>query len=410
MEVPDSRDFIRSERVESPQTARVMSVDIYRGLTMLVMILVNDLAGVKGLPWWNYHLPAQVDGMTYVDWVFPGFLFAIGMSLPLAVNRRIELGASTVSLWLHIFTRSLSLALLGLIIANASKLDPALAGVGAKTWFLAALLGSFLLWGSHPTSSKKPLLDKGCKFVGLLLIVAMLALFRRKAADGSAAWLDISYWEILGLIGWTYLGVCILYVPLIKKTWAPIALLSVFTVMNVLGKAGLLGPLRHLPIYLWPFGTGALASIVVAGVVASDIFLGRESNRTFREKALRGLAFTVILFVAGWLLTPYGISKIRATPTWCLYCSGISTLAFLALYWLLDVKRLVGWAGFVKPAGSNTLLTYLLPDVFYAAVGFNYASAYFSEGLPGAARSLVFTLFILGCAWILTRLKFRMQL
>ncbi len=52
---------------------RILSVDIYRGLTMLVMIFVNDVGGVTGLPWWNYHMPPGANGMTYVDWVFPGF-------------------------------------------------------------------------------------------------------------------------------------------------------------------------------------------------------------------------------------------------------------------------------------------------------------------------------------------------
>lgn len=69
---------------------RVLSIDIFRGLTMLVMIFVNDLAGVQGLPWWNYHIPSGVNGMTYVDVVFPAFLFIVGMAIPLAVERRLE--------------------------------------------------------------------------------------------------------------------------------------------------------------------------------------------------------------------------------------------------------------------------------------------------------------------------------
>src|SRR5271154_1551042 len=55
--------------------SRIASIDIFRGLTMLVMIFVNDLGEVRGLPWWTYHAHAQQDLMTYVDMVFPFFLF-----------------------------------------------------------------------------------------------------------------------------------------------------------------------------------------------------------------------------------------------------------------------------------------------------------------------------------------------
>jgi hypothetical protein len=51
--------------------SRLASIDIFRGLTMTVMILVNELAGIKGLPWWNYHMKANIDFITYVDMVFP---------------------------------------------------------------------------------------------------------------------------------------------------------------------------------------------------------------------------------------------------------------------------------------------------------------------------------------------------
>ena len=55
--------------------------EIMRDLTMMVMIFVNKLAEVKGLPAWTYHMPAKGDAMTYVDMVFPIFLFIMGLSL-----------------------------------------------------------------------------------------------------------------------------------------------------------------------------------------------------------------------------------------------------------------------------------------------------------------------------------------
>ena len=54
-------------------------------MTILVMIFVNDLAGVRGAPAWMKHIhPSDADGMTFVDVVFPAFLFIVGTSIPSA--------------------------------------------------------------------------------------------------------------------------------------------------------------------------------------------------------------------------------------------------------------------------------------------------------------------------------------
>src|ERR1700742_1536663 len=98
-------------------SARIASIDIFRGLTILVMIFVNDLAGVKDLPWWTYHLPGNVNGMTYVDMVFPFFLFIVGISLPLAVRHRLSKNGSISGLWVHILARSFALIVLGIALA-----------------------------------------------------------------------------------------------------------------------------------------------------------------------------------------------------------------------------------------------------------------------------------------------------
>src|SRR5580658_10272206 len=82
-------------------SSRLASIDIFRGLTMVVMIFVNDLDSVRGLPWWTHHAPAMVNVMTYVDMVFPFFLFAVGLSLPLAIKARLKKNPSELALWLH---------------------------------------------------------------------------------------------------------------------------------------------------------------------------------------------------------------------------------------------------------------------------------------------------------------------
>ena len=67
---------------------RIVSIDAFRGLTILVMVFVNQLAGVSGVPQWARHMKADADAMSFVDVVFPAFLFIVGMSIPFALNQR----------------------------------------------------------------------------------------------------------------------------------------------------------------------------------------------------------------------------------------------------------------------------------------------------------------------------------
>ena len=71
---------------------RLESLDVFRGLVIVMMTLVNYLAGIQGLPAWAYHVPPASEGYTVVDLVFPGFLFIVGVAIPLALHRRMARG------------------------------------------------------------------------------------------------------------------------------------------------------------------------------------------------------------------------------------------------------------------------------------------------------------------------------
>ncbi len=143
-----------SPLVTSSRPARVASIDIFRGLTMVVMVFVNQLGELKGLPWWTLHMPPQINAMTYVDMVFPFFLFIVGMSLPLAIQHRLSKGDSELGLWAHVVIRSVGLIVLGLILANREKVDAQLTHMAQNVWTLLALLGAILFWISYPDSPR----------------------------------------------------------------------------------------------------------------------------------------------------------------------------------------------------------------------------------------------------------------
>ena len=381
---------------------------------MMVMIFVNDVGGVKGLPWWTYHidhLGPHANGMTYVDVVFPTFLFVVGMAIPLAIRRRLERGDSTPRLWGHILMRSLSLVVLGLILANTERVDPKLTHLSAGTWGAVAVIGAILFWAVYPKNDRQTLW-RVLKYTGLAILILALAIFRTTNRAGEVTWLNFGYWEILGLIGRAYLAACILYFPVRKWIWAPPAIFAALTALNVATRMGMPPVDTFIPYALWPFDSGEHPSIVFAGIIAWSIFFHPRAARTLERKTAVALGFAAILFAGGWAFSFLGISKNEATPTWCLYSSAIGVTLFTALYWICDVRGWRSWAAFVKPAGSNTLLTYLLPDLFYFTIGATatYEALVPHTGWPGVVGAIVFTGFILGVSWALTRKNIRMQL
>lgn len=391
-------------------STRVVSLDIFRGLTMAMMIFVNDLASVHGLSRWTYHMPTDVDAMSYVDMVFPAFLFILGMAMPLAIEQRLKRNPSQPALWAHVVYRTIALVVLGLILANAELGDRArMHGIPQSLWALAALLGAVLMWGVFGSLSRT---RRPQRIAGAVLLIACFAIFRRATQAGHSAWIDFRYPEILGLLGLTYFGVCLLYIPMRGSRWAPLGWLVALVSFNACCTARLIS-VAHLPIYVWPFDNGSMASVTMAGIVAYFIFLDRKRPWTPSQRIGYGIVFGVAAFAAGWLLVPLGISKNRGTPTWSLWSIAACALLFSGLYWLCDVRKHTGWAAPVRAAGSNTLFTYLLPDVYVFAAslfGFSALLLHWNHGWAGVVRAVLFTCGILLISTACTRARIRLQI
>ncbi len=395
---------------------RILSIDIFRGLTMLLMIFVNDLSSVHGLPRWTYHAHTNEDFMTYVDVVFPAFLFILGMALPLAIERRLRKDGSVPNLLGHIVLRTVALLVFGLILANADAGSSSLMhGLNTYLWGILALLGATLFWAVYPPGTRHHQLFRALRFSGLVLLVIMAAIFRRIARNGHVAWIDFSYPEILGLLGFTYLCASLLYLLTRRLVWAPLAWFAALVVFCCASAAKILLFPDHSSMWAWPLSNGSMAAITMAGVFTSSLFLGplSEQLRFPHRRMAAGIIFATACGITGLLAAPLGISKNRGTPTWALWSIAASVLVFTLLYWVCDVRRRSAWAGFIRPAGSNTLLTYLVPDLVYfsiAATTTTWFRTHLSYGLPGVLRACAFTAAMLFLAALLTRARVRLQL
>ncbi|MCQ2159219.1 MAG: DUF5009 domain-containing protein, partial [Bacteroidales bacterium] len=125
-------------------TKRIASIDVLRGLAIFLMVLSSTIWH-SGLPAWMYHAQVPppdfvfnpgIKGISWVDLVFPFFLFSMGASLPFSLRSRLEKSKSGLSVILGIFKRWILLAAFGVVLGNAYTIS----GQGSEVYKLAIWL------------------------------------------------------------------------------------------------------------------------------------------------------------------------------------------------------------------------------------------------------------------------------
>lgn len=400
--------------MESQESSRIKSIDIFRGLTIFTMIFVNDLAGIREIPQWMQHMPADVDGMTFVDLAFPAFLFIVGMSIPFSFKKRLENKESYFSIWKHIIVRTSGLLILGVLMVNIGSLNEETSGISKSLWMLLIFIGAILVWNNYPKAigSKKNLFVS-LRIAGIILLLYLTLIFR-SGEIGKLNWLQTKWWEILGLIGWAYLISSSAYL-LFRKNLTGLAGLLALSILIYIGEcSGKLEVLNFFNQNIIPLGStvSAHTAVTISGIILSILFF--EKAKELKSKMKYTLTFILMLALAGYFLRPlYGISKIHATPSWILYSSAICCLLFTILYWLIDIKKIKRWSVFLGPAGKNPLLAYLLPLIAFALLslfGITFLSDYFDEGIIGIVRSFIYSVAMLGLTSLLAKYYIRLHL
>jgi predicted acyltransferase len=350
---------------------RLTSLDAFRGFLILAMVFVNYLAGMAAIPFMLQHAAADQDLFTLADVVFPGFLFVVGVSIPLALTRRKAGGAKTPAVVGHIFIRALALLFLGVLLVNENLYSTAAAGIDKDLWYFLAILAVITLWAVVPTEARPQarrihLVFKVAAAVGLL---ALVIIFRGQGPDGQITWLQTSWWGILGIIGWCYLAGCLLYLACRGNRTILAAAIGMMAALYIGGRYGaldFLGPVNEFVDIGSLFGS--YAAIVTAGMLAGTFFLPGTDVPSVRGRISYLVILGTVLLAAGFVLRPlHGFSKIQATESYCLATAGISALVFLLFYLSLDVLNGRKAAAFLLPAGRNPLLAYLLPFLIMSA-------------------------------------------
>jgi len=404
---------------------RLASLDAFRGFDILAMVFVNYIAGMNAIPFFLRHAAADQDVFTLTDVVFPGFLFIMGMSIPLALTKRRARVEKTPALVGHVLVRTLALLFLGVLLVNEDRFSAAAAGIGKDLWYFLATLAVFALWTVVPkeaTLGKKRFLTV-LKISAAVLLIALLVMFRGRGGDGGTTWLQTSWWGILGMIGWCYLAGALLFLASRGDRTVLAGAVGLMTALYIGSRHGILdflGPVNGFIDVGSLFGSHA--AVVTAGMLAGTLFLpGTEEAKPrvrIRSLAILGSA----LLLAGYILRPlHGFSKIRGTESYALATAGICGLLFLLFYAVLDVFKGKKAANFLIPAGKNPLLAYLLPGLVGNAAAllgglFSFDAGrilwpfYGAGGLAGMLNAAVMTGVILLLTAVLTRAGLTLKL
>ena len=117
--LPPKQSLLPWSKAFQPQRMnRSISIDVFRALTMVLMIWVNDFWTLKSIPKWLKHASTGEDYLGFSDVIFPWFLFVMGMSIPFAFEDRIKKGETTIIILSHIVLRSIGLIVMGLFHMN----------------------------------------------------------------------------------------------------------------------------------------------------------------------------------------------------------------------------------------------------------------------------------------------------
>lgn len=388
--------------MQMTKTVRIHAIDWLRALTMLLMLFVNDIPGVKDIPHWLHHAKYDEDMLGFSDLIFPCFLFCVGLSIPFAVNNRLSKGDSRWEVFTHALWRTIALVTLGIFTMNLEE-------SGSLMQATAMVAGAFLLLNQYPTGGKWKTIALVLRIAGVAVLVG-LVLWR----DGQGIPTERGWYGILGLIGWSY-GVCMLLYLMWSKLWK---------VMTVWVVVMILAILNHSAFIPWEYASRALLLSFVPSDwtlhafsftgVALSVILQKLSTEGKTIQLVRGMLVAAVVSVClgvgahhFWI-----ISKVQATPTWYFFCMALF-LPLLALFiYLFDIRDRVKVRGLLRPAATATLTCYLIPYFWYPVRGMIdvYLPDCFYAGILGLLNSLVYALIILAVVGVFGRIGIKLKL
>lgn len=309
------------------KSERLMSLDVFRGITIAGMILVNNPGT------WSDIYPAlrhaSWHGCTPTDLIFPFFLFIVGVAITYSLSKRKDRGDDQTKLILQILRRSAVLFLLGLILSGFPYFDlsdiriPGVLQRIAVVYLIASLI----------------FLKVDFKWQVWLTVIFLLV-----------------YWVLMTLVPVPGVGYANLEPTTNLAAWLDNLILSghMWSATKVWDPEGILSTI--------PAISTALLGVLTGHLLRSD-----------KDKATK----TVWMFVAGNALLVLGyiwdvwfpLNKSIWTSSYVVYTGGLA-LNFLAMcYWIIDVLGYKKWAIPFQVYGLNAITVFFLSGIIGRLMG-----------------------------------------
>jgi predicted acyltransferase len=300
---------------------RLRSLDVFRGATIALMILVNNAGDWDRT--YRALLHAPWHGWTAADLVFPFFLFILGAAIPFALGSR----------------------------RGGTPFE--LAAVHRKVLRRAAILfalGLALIWFPYYTVDwSRARIPGVLQRIALVYLAAALAYLHLRPRGRALLGLGLlgGYWAAMKLVPVPGFG---------AGDLSPAGNLAFHLDRLVLGA------------HVWRYSPGPgdpegiLSTLPAAGTALAGIFAGElfRSQRAARQRLALLLGWGSAGVALGLALAPlFPINKNLWSPTFVLFTAGAAALALAAAYAVLDLARITRWAAPFAAFGTNAILAYV---------------------------------------------------
>ncbi len=351
--------MIPQEEPAASGPARLISLDVFRGLTIAGMILVNNAGD------WSHVYPAlahvEWNGWTPTDLVFPFFLFIIGVAMPFSFSKRLAKGESRGKLLKHVFARSLMLISLGMLLSGIPNFD-----------FSHRLILNVL------------------QRIGLIYLMAgTIFLFTDVVSQAVVAVsCVVIYWILMLAVPVPGYGAGVL-APVGNMWW-------------YVDKVLLQGWHQHLLVvgqYRLHHAEGILSLIPSISTVLLGSLTGHylRSGRSGIEKAAGMLVFGNFGILIGSVMAIwFPINKLLWSSSYVVFTAGVALEVLGVCYWLVDVRGFKKWTQPFLVFGSNAITSFFLStfvalilDIVFVSVS-SPAGAAVRESLKSVIYNAVF--------------------
>ena len=304
---------------------RLMSLDLFRGLTIAGMILVNNAGDEPSAYWPLQH--AKWNGWTPTDLVFPFFLFIVGVAMAFSFTSRLNRGDSRAKIVQHVLWRGIVLFVIGVVLhAFPHELDFAhirIYGVLQRIAICYVITAILELWTDWRTQ----------------LAVAAACL--------------VGYWVLMRYVPVPGFGIPTHQMPLLDPDRNIVAWLDRKLLMGHLYE-GTRDP------------EGLLSTIPALATCLAGLLTGKwlRTPRTQQAKCFAMAAYGVLLVAIGrtWHLW-FPINKKLWTSSFVLFTAGLALIFLSLCYWVADLKGRRGlWTKAILVFGKNAIAAYVFAE------------------------------------------------